>query len=80
MDRMFTENGKIRYKNHYLVLNGSTSDEWNELPIDLVEAIIPAVDKDGNPGLLITYFDDEICCTRTLSCDSISVREEEYRL
>ena len=81
MDRMFTENGKIRYKNFYLVLDNPTTDEWDEIPIDLVKSIIPAVDKEGNLGLLITYYDDEICCTRTLSCDSInSVREEEIKL
>ena len=79
MDKMFTEHGKIRYKNFYLVLNNSSSSEWDELPVDLINSIIPAVDKQGNPGLLITYYDDEICCTRTLSCDSIdSVRVEEH--
>ena len=81
MDKIFTENGKIRYKNFYLVLNNSTSEEWDELPIDLINSIIPAIDKNGNPGLLISYYDEEICCTRTLSCDSIdSVRVEEIKI
>ena len=78
---MFTENGKIRYKNFYLVLDNPTSDEWDEIPIDLVKSIIPVVDKQGNPGLFITYYDDEICCTRTLSCDNInSIRVEEIKI
>ncbi len=80
MDRMFTENGKIRYKNFYLVLNNPTTDEVDELPIDTVTGIIPAVDKEGNSGLLITYYDDELCCTRTLSCDTISIRMDEIKL
>lgn len=81
MDRMFTENGKICYKNYYLVLNGSTSDEWDELPIDMVKSIIPAIDRYGNPGLLISYYDDEICCSRTLSCDNIDcVKIEEVKI
>ena len=80
-DRMFTENGKIRYKNFYLVLDNPITDEWDEIPIDLVKSIIPAVDKEGNPGLLITYYDDEICCTRTLSCDGIdNIRVEEFHV
>ena len=45
------------------------------------EKIIPAIDKEGHPGLLITYYDDEICCTRTLSCDSIdNIRVEEFHV
>ena len=80
-DRMFTEHGKIRYKNFYLVLDNPITDEWDEIPIDLVKSIIPAVDKEGNPGLLITYYDEEYCCTCTLSCDSIDdVRVEEYKV
>ena len=80
MDRMFTENDKIRYKNFYLVLNNPTTDEFDELPIEVVKSIIPVVDKEGNSGLLITYYDDELCCTRTLSCDNASIRIEEIRL
>lgn len=81
MDRMFTENGKIRYKNFYLVLDNPTSNEIDELPIDVVNSIIPAIDKYGNPGLIISYYDDEFCCDCTLACDSInSVREEEIKL
>ena len=79
MDKMFTENGKIRYKDFYLSLNNSTSSEWDELPVDLINSIIPAIDKNGNPGLLISYHDDEYCCDCTLSCDSIdSVRVEDH--
>lgn len=81
MDRMFTENGKIRYKNFYLVLDNPTSNEIDELPIDVINSITPAIDKHGNPGLLISYYDDEFCCNCTLACDGInSVREEEIKL
>ena len=76
---MFTENGKIRFKNYYLVLNNSTSEEIDEIPIDCINSITPAINKNGNPGLLITYYDEEICCTRTLSCDSIeSIKVKEF--
>ena len=81
MDNMFTENGKIRYKNYYLVLVNSSSDEIDELSIDDVNYILPAIDKYGKPGLLISYYDEEYCCNCTLSCDGIkSIREEEITL
>lgn len=54
-----------------MILNNSTIDEWDELPINSVKSIIPVIDKEGNPALLITYYDYEICCIRTLSCDGI---------
>ena len=39
------------------------------------------IDKHGKPGLLISYYDDEYCCTCTLVCDSIeSIREEEIKI
>lgn len=67
-----------KVKVFYLVLKNSTSSEWKELPIDMVRSMIPAIDKNGNPGLLISYYDDEYCCNCTLACDSIdSVRTEE---
>ena len=78
---MFTENGKIRYKNYYLVLDNSTSDEINELSVDCINSIIPVIDKQGKPGLLISYYDEEYCCNCALSCDGIeSIREEEIKL
>lgn len=81
MDKMFTENGKICYKNYYLVLVNSTSDEIDELPIDVVNSITPAIDKYGKPGLIISYYDEEYCCNCALSCDGIkSIREEEIKL
>lgn len=65
-------------KNYYLVLKCSTSSELHELPIDVVKLIMPVIDKQGKPGLLINYYDDEYCCNCTLACDSIeSIREEE---
>ena len=81
MDKMFTENGKIRYKNYYLVLTNSTSGEIDELPIDVVNSIASAIDKYGKPGLIISYYDEEYCCNCALSCDGIeSIREEEIKL
>jgi len=78
MDKMFTENGKISYKNYYLVLNNSTSEEIDEIPVDCINSITPAIDKNGNAGLLISFYDEEFCYNRTISCDSIdSVRIEE---
>ena len=77
-DKMFTENGKIRFKNYYLVLNNSTSEEIDEIPVDCINSITSAIDKNGNPGLLISFYDEEFCYDRVISCDSIdSVRTEE---
>ena len=67
-----------KVKVFYLVLKNSTSSEWKELPIDMVRSMTPAIDKNGNPGLLISYYDDEYCCNCTLVCDGIdSIRTEE---
>ena len=81
MDKMFTENDKISYNNYYLVLNNSTSEEIDELPIDCINSITPAIDKNGNAGLLISFYDEEFCYDRVISCDSIGwVRIEEFKL
>ena len=81
MEKMFTENGKIKYRNYYLVLDNSTSSIWDELPMDIVNSITPVVDKNGNPGLLISYYDEEYCCDCTLSCNGINfIRIEEIKL
>ena len=67
-----------KVKVFYLVLKNSTSSEWKELPIDMVRSMTPAIDKNGNPGLLISYYDDEYCCNCSLACDGIdSIRMEE---
>ena len=67
-----------KVKVFYLVLKNSTSSEWKELPIDMVRSMTPAIDKNGNPGLLISYYDDEYCCNCSLTCDGIdSIRTEE---
>lgn len=67
-----------KVKVFYLVLKNSTSSEWKELPIDMVRSMTPAIDKNGNPGLLISYYDDEYCCNCSLACDGIdSIRIEE---
>ena len=67
-----------KVKVFYLVLKNSTSSEWKELPIDMVRSITPIIDKNGNPGLLISYYDDEYCCNCALTCDGIdSIRTEE---
>lgn len=67
-----------KVKVFYLVLKNSTSSEWKELPIDMVRSMTPAIDKNGNPGLLISYYDDEYCCDCVLTCDGIdSIRTEE---
>ena len=67
-----------KVKVFYLVLKNSTSSEWKELPIDMVRSMMPLIDKNGNPGLLISYYDDEYCCNCTLACDGIdSIRMEE---
>lgn len=67
-----------KVKVFYLVLKNSTSSEWKELPIDMVRSMTPIIDKNGNPGLLISYYDDEYCCNCALTCDSIdSIRTEE---
>ena len=60
-----------KVKVFYLVLKNSTSSEWKELPIDMVRSMTPAIDKNGNPGLLISYYDDEYCCNCALTCDGI---------
>ena len=67
-----------KVKVFYLVLKNSTSSEWKELPIDMVRSMTPAIDKNGNPGLLISYYDDEYCCDCVLACDGIDlIRTEE---
>ena len=67
-----------KVKVFYLVLKNSTSLEWKELPIDMVRSMTPIIDKNGNPGLLISYYDDEYCCNCSLTCDGIdSIRTEE---
>ena len=67
-----------KVKVFYLVLKNSTSSEWKELPIDMVRSMTPAIDKNGNPGLLISYYDDEYCCNFSLACDGIdSILTEE---
>ena len=67
-----------KVKVFYLVLKNSTSSEWKELPIDMVRSMTPTIDKNGNPGLLISYYDDEYCCNCSLACDGIdSIRTEE---
>ena len=44
----------------------------------MVRSMTPIIDKNGNPGLLISYYDDEYCCNCTLACDGIdSIRTEE---
>ena len=64
-----------KVKVFYLVLKNSTSSEWKELPIDMVRSMTPAIDKNGNPGLLISYYDDEYCCN---GIDSIRTEEITY--
>ena len=70
----------MKNKNYYLVLTNSTSNEIDELPIDVINSIIPAIDKYGKPGLLISYYDDEYCCNCALSCDGIKSIREEIKL
>ena len=44
----------------------------------MIRSMMPIIDKNGNPGLLISYYDDEYCCNCALTCDSIdSIRTEE---
>ena len=38
-----------------------------------IKNIVPIVSKDGKVGLLVNYYDDEICVTSTLFCDKIEV-------
>lgn len=79
MNKIFSENGKIKYKEYFLVLENPTSPDFDKIPIDIIKSIIPVVDKDGNPALAISYHDDEFCCDCSLFCDSIeSVEIKEY--
>lgn len=67
-----------KVKVFYLVLKNSTSSEWKELPINIVRSMTHIIDKNGNPGLLISYYDDEYCCNCSLTCDGIdTIRTEE---
>ena len=44
----------------------------------MIRSMTPIIDKNGNPGLLISYYDDEYCCNCSLTCDGIdSIRTEE---
>lgn len=38
-----------------------------------IKDIVPIVAKDGKAGLLVNYYDDEICVNSTLFCDKIKV-------
>ena len=79
MDKIFSENGKIKYKEYFLLLENSTSSDFDKIPVDIIKSIIPVVDKNGNPALAISYHDDEFCCDSSLFCDSIeSIEIKEY--
>ena len=38
-----------------------------------IKDIVPIVAKDCKAGLLVNYYDDEICVNSTLFCDKIKV-------
>lgn len=55
-----------------LKLTNSTA-KCDTLNIEDVSSIVPVVDKDGNPCLSITCYDDEFCLNCSLFCDKIDV-------
>jgi len=72
-DRIFTENGKIKFPQFTLKLIGSNNIEVDELPFEDVTAIKPVVDKKGNAGLVIEYYDHEFCLNAAVFCDEMEI-------
>lgn len=42
-----------------------------------VKEIIPVVDKKSKPFVLVTFYDNEVCLTATVVCDSIEFDTKE---
>ena len=75
-DRIYTENGKIKFPNYSLKLINSTNLEIDELALEDINSIKPVIDKNGKPGLLIEYYDTEFCYNAALFCDNIEINKD----
>ena len=75
-DPMFTEQGKIKYPLYTLLLENSTNEKVDELPIEDVQEIAPVVDKNGKPSFMISFYDHEYCYNATLFCDHIEIEKK----
>lgn len=75
-DRIYTENGKIKFPNYSFKLINSTNSEINELALEDINSIKPIIDKNGKPGFLIGYYDNEFCYNATLACDDIEINKD----
>ena len=72
-DRIFTENGKIKFPQFTLKLKGSNNIEVDELPFEDVTAIKSFADKNGKAGLIIEYHDHEFCLNAAIFCDEMEI-------
>lgn len=57
--------------------NNSTSVDTKELPVSVITSMTPVVDKQGNPAILVNYYDDEFCLDASLFCDSVDFETVE---
>lgn len=79
-DSIFTENGKIKVTVYTLKLTNSTNSDFDEIPFEDVNNIEAVIDKNGNPGFLIEFYDPEFCCNTSTECDSINIEKTVYKL
>jgi len=80
MNKIYDDFGKINYPEYTLKLINSTNSELDELNIDDIRNIYPVIDKDGNPGIFIEYYDEEFCVTSSVACSEIEIKKRTYKI
>ena len=56
----------------YTLVNSSNENVTSLFPDEIIQ-INPAKCKDGTVGMLVTYYDDDICISSTVFCEQIIV-------
>ena len=72
---IYTKEGKIKFPCYTIKLINSTNSEIDELAFEDISKMKPVVDKQGNPHLMISYYDNEYCLNSTLICDDIEIEK-----
>ena len=60
-----------------LKLNNCLDKDNEIINVEDVKKIIPVVDKNGKPSVLVTFYDVELCIITTTVCDSIDFETKE---
>ena len=55
----------------FLKLKNSSLQDYDEICIEDVHNMIPAVDKEGKAHILINFYDWEFCMDASTFCDEI---------